>query len=213
MPTHPDGDNTESLTGAADDVAAADSHDQQQPAAHTQTSTDEGGGVETATDAPGRSWKRLLAYGVVPGLALVLTLASGYLKWQDGSVRAAQEAAVESVRAASDITVLLLSYRPDTVDKDLNAAQNRLSGKFRGDYAQLVNDVVIPGAKQKQISATAAVAAAASVSANENHAVVLLFVNQTIVVGNDAPTNTASSVRITLDKVHNQWLISQFDPV
>ena len=73
--------------------------------------------------------------------------------------------------------------------------------------------MVIPGAKQKQISALATVPAATSTSATENHAVVLLFVNQTVVVGKEAPTNTASSVRVTLDKIDGRWLISQFDPV
>jgi len=57
------------------------------------------------------------------------------------------------------------------------------------------------------------VPAAASVSAESNHAVVLVFVNQTVVVGGDPPTDTASSVRVTLDKVGDKWLISAFDPV
>ena len=73
--------------------------------------------------------------------------------------------------------------------------------------------MVIPGAKEKQISAVATVPAAASVSADLNHAVVLVFVNQTVVVGTEAPTDTASSVRIGLDKVDGRWLISKFDPV
>ena len=58
----------------------------------------------------------------------------------------------------------------------------------------------------------ATVPAMASASANSNHAVVLVFVNQTV-VGQDAPTDTASSVRVTLDKVGGRWLISKFDPV
>jgi len=107
----------------------------------------------------------------------------------------------------------LLSYRPDTVQKDLEAAQGRLTGTFLDSYKSLIHDVVIPGAKEKQISAVATVPAAASTSATENHAVVLLFVDQTVIVGKDAPTNTASSVRVTLDKVEGRWLISQFDPV
>jgi Mce-associated membrane protein len=51
------------------------------------------------------------------------------------------------------------------------------------------------------------------VSADPRHAVVLVFVNQTVVVGQTAPTDTASSVRVTLDKVGDRWLISKFDPV
>jgi Mce-associated membrane protein len=73
--------------------------------------------------------------------------------------------------------------------------------------------VVIPGSQQKQISAVATVPAAASVRATESHAVVLLFVNQSVIIGQDAPTSTASSVRVSLDKVGGRWLISQFDPV
>ena len=120
---------------------------------------------------------------------------------------------VESVQAAIDNTVALLSYRPDTVEKDLDAAKSRLTGNFLDAYTKLTNDVVIPGAKQKQISAVANVPAAAATSVTANRAVVLLFVNQTVIVGQDAPTNTASGVRVTLDKVDGRWLISQFDPV
>jgi Mce-associated membrane protein len=41
----------------------------------------------------------------------------------------------------------------------------------------------------------------------------LVFVNQTSIVGTDAPTDTASSVRVGLDKVDGQWLISSFEPI
>jgi Mce-associated membrane protein len=73
--------------------------------------------------------------------------------------------------------------------------------------------VVIPGAKEKQIAAIASVPAAASVSVEPDEAVVLLFVNQTVTVGSDPPTDTASSVRVTLEKDGDRWLISKFDPV
>ncbi|GBE63884.1 outer membrane protein [Mycobacterium sp. MFM001] len=156
---------------------------------------------------------RLAAYGVLPGLALLLALGDGYLKWLDGSARESQAAAEQSVKAATDSTIAILSYRADTVEHDLAGAADRLTGGFRQQYAQLINDVVTPGAKQQHISAVATVPAAASVSAAQNHAVVLVFINQTTTIGNDAPTQTTSSVRIALDKVHDRWLISQFDPV
>jgi len=88
-----------------------------------------------------------------------------------------------------------------------------LAEPFKDQYTKLITDIVIPGAKQKQISAAASVPAAASVSVSPNRAVVLVFVNQTVVVGQDPPTDTASSVRVTLDKVDGRWLISKFDPV
>jgi Mce-associated membrane protein len=158
-------------------------------------------------------WSGAIVYVVLPALALLLASAAGFLKWQDGSARDAATARTESVHAATDSTIALLSYKPDTVEKDLDAARGRLTGTFLSAYTSLTHDVVIPGAKQKQISAVATVPAAASTSATGNHAVVLLFVNQTVIIGQDAPTNTASSVRVTLDKVGGRWLISQFDPV
>ena len=168
------------------------------------------GSVETKSRIGG---KRALVYGVLPGLALLLALGAGFLKWQDSSIRDDDLARIESVQFARDSTVAMLSYRPDTVDKDFGAARELLTGDFKNAYTSLTNDVVIPGAKQKQISAVASVPAVASVSADPNHAVALVFVNQTVIVGTDAPTDTASSVKVTMDKVGGCWLISGFDPI
>lgn len=158
-------------------------------------------------------WKSAVTYGVLPALALILALAAGYLKFMDTSSQDGQLARTQSVKAATDGTTAILSYRADTAEKDLTAAQDRLTGTFRYSYSSLIHDVVIPGAKQKQISSQAKVAAAASVSANPQHAVVLVFVDQTITMGKDAPTDTASSVRVTLDKTDGRWLIAAFDPI
>lgn len=178
------------------------------------TEVDESGQQDQPPIRGGRvRWSRTIAYGVLPGLALLLVAAAGVLKWQEASVRDAQVEGTESVRAATDGTVALLSYKPDTVGKDLDAARSRMTGEFLHAYTSLIHDVVIPGAKQKDISAVATVPAAASVSASGSHAVVLLFVNQSIIIGQDAPTSTASSVRVSLDKVDGRWLISGFDPV
>jgi Mce-associated membrane protein len=158
-------------------------------------------------------WSRVLAFGVLPVLVLVIAAAAGYLKWQDALLRGSGVAGIESVAAAKDSTVALLSYQPDTVDKDLGAAPDRLTGAFKDSYKQLIHDVVIPGAKKQHISAVATVPAAASVSATPQHAVVLVYVDQMVTVGNDAPTETASTVRVTLNKTGARWLISSFDPI
>ena len=173
------------------------------------------GTAEPIEPPPGkrRLWKRVIAFGVLPALALLLAMGGGYLKWQDASIRDSQTAAERSMRAATESAIAMLSYQPDSVEKELTAAVDRLTGAFRDSYTQLINEVVVPGAKEKQISAVATVPAAASVSANENHAVVLVFVNQTTTVGNDPPTATTSSVRVTLEKVDERWLVSQFEPV
>jgi Mce-associated membrane protein len=158
------------------------------------------------------SWTRLLVAGL-PVLALILALGVGYLKWLDGTARESRAAADASAKAASESTVAILSYKPETVDHDLKAAADRLAEPFRQQYTQLVNDVVAPGSKQQHITALATVPAAASVSATGKQAVVLVFVDQTTTIGNDAPTQSTSSVRVSLEKVDGRWLISQFDPV
>jgi Mce-associated membrane protein len=174
------------------------------------------GSAETepvAASANRFNWPRIAAYAILPALAATLTIADGALKYRDSSPRNDQIAAIESVQVAKDSTVAMLSYRPDTVDQQLHTARDLLTGTFRDSYTSLINDVVIPGAKQKQISATATVPAAAPVTADSRHAVVLVFVNQTVVVGSDAPADTTSAIRVTLDKTGGRWLVSQFDPI
>jgi Mce-associated membrane protein len=195
------------LTESVADVAAVDAADVE--AAADPARGDDGG---PARSRPTRL-ARILAYGLLPAVALLLCGAAAYLKWVDGTARDAESASAQSVQAAIDSTVSMLSYRPDTVEQNLAAARDRMTGSFRDSYASLTNGVVIPGAKQRQISAVATVPAAASVSATATHAVVLVFVNQTTIIGNDPPTDTASSVRVTLQKVNDRWLISQFDPI
>jgi Mce-associated membrane protein len=174
--------------------------------------------VDEADDAPAQetstrfSWTRLLV-ATLPVLALLLALGVGYLKWLDGKERESAVPAEKSVRAASESTIAMLSYKPETVDRDLKAAADRLTAGFRQQYTQLVNDVVAPGAKQQHITEVATVPAAASVTATGKQAVVLVFVDQTTTIGNDPPTQSTSSVRVTLDKVEGRWLISRFDPV
>ena len=191
---------TEARIDVAEAAEAADEHEDAVDLAESEFTT-------------GINWSRVLAFALLPALALLLGGAAAFLKWQDASVRESDAARIESLQVAKDSTIRLLSYKPDTVEQDLGSARELLTGEFRDSYTQLTNDVVIPGAKQKQIAAIANVPAVASVSAKPDHAVVLVFVNQTVTVGDGAPTSTASSVQVAMDKVGDHWLISEFDPV
>lgn len=166
-------------------------------------------------DAPraARSWKEVAVLSVLPMLVMSAASGVGYLRWEQSTLSAADDAQISSAQAATDATVAMLSYQPDTVEEQLTAAESKLTGDFRESYTTLIKDVVIPGARQKRVSADAAVPATASVTATANHAVVLVFVNQVLVMADDAPTSTTSSVRVTLDKVDGDWLVSGFDPV
>lgn len=166
-----------------------------------------------ATESRRADGQQRLVFVVLPAIALALGALAGYLNWQSSFHRAATLAATESVAAAREAATAMLSYNADTVEKDLTAARERLTGSFLAEYTKLVNEVVIPGSREKKISAVAEVPAAASVSATPDQAVALIFVNQAVSVGDDMPTNTASSVKVTLARVGGQWLVSGFEPV
>jgi Mce-associated membrane protein len=194
------------------EVDAVDAVESEVPSEDQSSDKESTTADETAQKRP-IAWKRVLAYGVLPGLALVVALATGYLKWLDGSAQDSAALRAEAVRIGSEDAVALLSYKPESVDKDLGAARERLTGDFKDAYTALTRQVVIPGAKEKHISAVAKASAAASVSATASHAIVLVFVNQTVTVGEGVPTDTAPVVRVVLDKVNDRWLVSHFDPV
>jgi Mce-associated membrane protein len=214
--------NESTVNVEAEDSAEAMSQDIE-PTAEDDTPQEESGAAEideASDDEPETTqekrpiaWSRVLAYGVLPGFALLLALAAGYFKWVVGPADDLALARTESVRVAGEDAVALLSYKADSADKDLGAARERLTGDFKDAYTALTREVVIPGAKEKHISAVAKVNAAASVSATANHAVVLSFVNQTVTIGDGTPTDTQPVVRVTLDKVNGRWLVSRFDPV
>jgi Mce-associated membrane protein len=156
---------------------------------------------------------RIVAFGVLPAIVLILAIAAGYLAYVGYSASTEDEARQESMQAAKDGAIAMLSYTPDKVEQQVDAAGDLLTGEFRDSYAKWTHDVVIPGAKLKQISAVATVPGAASVSAEADRAVVLVFVNQTVAVGQNAPTDTPTSVRVTLERLGGVWKISGFDPV
>jgi Mce-associated membrane protein len=208
----PDEGRTAALTETGDAVGSDTEQDPEDPETDPEAKD-----VEPAKNRRQVEWSRVFVYRVLPALGLILVIAAGclggYLVWQNTSDRNSRTARIESVAAAKDATIALLSYKPDTAEKDLSAARDRLTGAFKDSYTQLAHDVVIPGAKQKQISAAATVPAAASVKATPNHAVVLLYVNQTTAIGTDAPTDSVSVVRVTLENDHGRWLVSEFDPI
>jgi Mce-associated membrane protein len=181
--------------------------------AQPETIHDDAASVAPGEAKPVIDWTRVLAYGILPGLALLLTLAVGFSKWQESSARTAQNAATESLAAAKESTIAILSYQPDTVEKSMVAARARLTAPYKEAYTKLTTDMVIPSARHDHVSVTATVPAAASVSATPRHAEAILFVNQAATIGANSPTTTASSIRVTLEKIGGRWLISGFDPI
>lgn len=200
----------DSIAAAEDDLPTAEGAAESDTVGDDDRSTPDSGALRHRLTRP-RQAGRIFVFVILPVVAMLLAGGAGFLKYQDNSQSELWRA--QSVQAATDGTVAMLSYRPDTVDRVLADAQSRLTGDFRESYASLTHDVVIPGAKERQISAIASVPAAASMSATETDAVVLVFVNQTTVMGTEAPTDSASTVKVTLTKIGDDWLIAGFDPI
>ncbi|MBY0443561.1 MAG: hypothetical protein K2Q25_15755 [Mycobacteriaceae bacterium] len=140
-------------------------------------------------------------------------MAAGLLTWYDRSSRDADLARLESVRAARDCTVVLMSFQPDTIETHLTSARKCLTTGFAGTYTRVVNEMVIPYAKENHVSAVAQLSAAAPVSASENRAVVMVFVDQSLTTPHSPPAQNYSSIRVALERVAGRWLICGFDPI
>jgi Mce-associated membrane protein len=119
-----------------------------------------------------------------------------------------------AVSAASEGTVAVLSYSPDTLDRDFSSAKSHLTGDFLSYYDQFTQQIVAMAAKQKSVKTTAVVLRAALSEFHPDSAVVLLFVNQSSQSKDrPEPALTSSSVQVTLARVGGNWLISTFNPL
>lgn len=163
----------------------------------------------------GKLWSRIGA-----GVLVVLLVASiGLSAWlyffqYRADQQTGPQAQDTALRAAKDGTIALLSYAPETLDKDLDAAKTHLTGDFLNYYTNFTDQVVRAAAKQKAVKTTATIARGAVSEMQPDTAKVLLFVNQiTMSADRQEPSATSSSVLVTLTKVNDSWLISAFDPV
>ncbi|QLL06742.1 twin-arginine translocation pathway signal [Mycobacterium vicinigordonae] len=152
---------------------------------------------------------------LLAALVVVSLLALGGQYWfinrQDKAVDA--DAAKAAVTAASDGVVAILSYSPETLERDFSSARTRLTGDFLSYYDNFSRQVIAPAATQKSLKTTAVVLRGALTEFHPNSAVVLLFVNQTTQSKDrPEPSMAASTVLVTLIKADGKWLISQFNP-
>lgn len=157
----------------------------------------------------------LLAAPLISLVVASAALAGSLLYFQYRPDRATDAAAAKSaITAASDGTVAILSYSPDTLDRDFSSAKSRLTGDFLSYYTKFTQEIVAPAAKQKSVKTNAVVVRAAVSEIHPTSAVVLVFVNQSTVSADRAePTLTSSSVLVTVTKAGENWLISSFNPV
>jgi Mce-associated membrane protein len=157
---------------------------------------------------------------VVPVVLILLLLLSGgtaawlYFKQYRPDKQTDASVANAVVSSASDGTVALLSYSPDSLDKDFASAKSHLSGDFLSYYNQFTEQIVAPAAKQKSLKTNARVLGAAIQELHSDSAVVLVLVDQsTTSKDNPDPSMASSSVLVSMARVNGSWLITKFDPV
>lgn len=167
---------------------------------------------EPAEPEPSSARSRVSLPVVLGALALVLALTCAVLRWLTVSEDQSATARDEAVQAAKEITAQMLSYETETVDQQLTAARDRMTGDFLGTYTAMINEV-IPAAHAQQIAAVAEVLRAGTVSVKPGTVELVMFVNQSVQVGNHMPQKTPSVARATLVKEGDRWLLSEYEPV
>lgn len=190
------------------------------------------------TNAPRAAWRTLRtavrSAGKAPGVALraarvrpraaylglgiaavVLAGATATFAWltvRDADIANARTVAVS---AAEEKVVKLLSYDHRSLQADQESRGADLTGTFKNDYVALLRDVVAPAATQQQLSTRSAVVSSSVVDAQGTDTVtVLLFLNQTSQsAAKKDPTMTGSRVRVSMNEVDGDWLVSGITPV
>ncbi|MGW0026884.1 twin-arginine translocation pathway signal [Rhodococcus sp. NPDC003383] len=170
-------------------------------------------GGESVSPTGKKGVPRALA-GALVAVAVVLAAVVGWLAYGKLQDNAAEVARTDAVKAAEEQAVAVLAYSYDKVDEQVAAAAEGLTGDFREEYLNLMNNVIVPGAKEKSISVQAVVQSSSIVSAEADHAVAMLFVN-TISTNSEFPeaVSSASRVRVELENEDGRWLVSRLGPI
>jgi Mce-associated membrane protein len=164
--------------------------------------------VDDVLDRPVRAVRIL---GIV---VLAVAVLTGLLWTQDRRYEQTADARTAAMTTAANSVVKLLSYNFRTIDRQVSDTQGMITGKFKDDYAALVNNTVKPSAKDKQIAIQTAIADNAVVSSGTDQVVLLMFVNQqseSLLKPN--AVLTGSRIRVTLRNEQGNWLISELTPV
>jgi Mce-associated membrane protein len=210
---------TTETADAAEDVADSPVTEVDDSATETPAELDDS---PKPTEPDRRGWgsRALRKVKVVPVvLVLLLAISGGLAAWlyferYRPNQQTDPSVARTVMNAASDGTVALLSYSPESLDKDFANAKSHLSGDFLSYYNQFTEQIVAPAAKQKSLKTTARVIGAAMSELHPNSAVVLVFVDQsTTSKERPDPALAASSVLVSMTRVNGNWLITKFDPV
>ena len=159
------------------------------------------------------AWLRRVPWPValVVLLATLAMLLLALRDWQERSeIDEARQAGDVARAAAADKVEALLSYRYETFDDDVAAAQDLLTPSFREEYAPTVEEIRKRALAQRR-DQQAEVLAVGLVSSEEDRARTLVFVNTVSARQGSEQPATVMQNRVTVDLVRSEdgdeWLV------
>jgi Mce-associated membrane protein len=144
---------------------------------------------------------------LVLALVVVLLGVVGYLGTQLRQQQAAAEARTTALDAARTYATDLSTYDFNNLDRNFAAVTANSHGQFAEQYKQISGSLT-ELIKQNQAVSQGSVLSAGIVEADQNRAVVALFVDQQITnVNNPQPRIDRNRMQMTLVNVDDRWLI------
>lgn len=141
----------------------------------------------------------------------VLVGATGFLGWQLWQQHQITAAGEEAERAAVSYAEVLTSIDSDKVDDNFKAVLDGATGEFKDMYTQSsveLRQLLI----ENKATARGVVVESAVQSASKDKAVVLLFVDQSVVNAKlPDPRIDRSRMKMTLEKIDGRWRASKVE--
>lgn len=153
----------------------------------------------------------LLRWAIVALVVLALAAAVVFGVLADRASERARDRS-DALAAAKSRVPVLLSYDHRTLEADLARSKDQTTGRFRTDYAELLDGAVAEAATRKQISTKATLSGAGVVRATGSQVTVLVFLTQTTVAPGAEPSISATRVEVRMQQVGNGWKVAGLTP-
>lgn len=173
----------------------------------------------TPPNTPASAWLASLLTAVVVGLVVLVGFkAHAALEPAQGAAAESSQVLNKDERAvlltdAADLSERVLTYHDDHFDRDLKAASAGLTPEFGKEFAQAMEKVRANTVKNR-ISQEATAVSSAIITANQDGAQVLVFINQET---SSARTKANQLVRnrlvVDLVRLEGRWTISGLNAV
>jgi Mce-associated membrane protein len=199
---------TDTLTAEPDD-ARMGAADHPEPLSSAEVTSESGTPPERRRGGP---------VLVTAGL-LVAVLAAALLNWwlwQSKDNTGSQKQRQQVLSSAKTAVPAILSYNYKSFDKSVAAGRSMLTGRAQTDYVTAMNGSIKPTAVKNTavVQAQTDAAGIESVSPSGKQVTLVVFGEQKVTNATlTAPRTDLFRVRVTMDRVNGNWLVSKFDQI